>query len=141
MRILFTLLCIVSFTFAAADSSKTYTDESGRLIHVGALETFRYWANEDPPSDFTVLNGQYWKSGHFTKEYIMYMELTVPTDMAKYFCEDNNLKQTKTDLKTPDGSPKWFNPPKGYEVWLGTQGSKYFINPKTGHMFMYEVQL
>ncbi len=106
---------------------------------VGALKTYRYWAGEDPDGTKKVLNGEYWTYGHFTKEYTMYLEVKIKPALAKIFITDNNLKRGK--YKKLSGAPKWFKPPKNYEVWEGTQGSTYFISTSTGHIFMYEVQL
>ncbi len=106
---------------------------------VGALETYRFWAGEDPDSTRKVLNGEYWSYSHNSKEYKLYMEIKVKPTIAKYFISDNNLKRGKYQILS--GVPKWFKPPKNYEVWTGTQESRYYINKKTGHIFMYEVQL
>ena len=38
-----------------SDESKVYTDESGKEIHLGGQETFRYWAETEPTSDTEVL--------------------------------------------------------------------------------------
>ncbi len=121
----------VSFTCFAQDG-----------MHYGAKETFKYWAGEDPWEGIVVLNGQYWSSAHWTKEYIMYMDVKVPIEMALSFIADNGLQATNDDVKFPKDAPEWFNPPKDFKEYkAGNQGSKYFINTETGHMFMYEVQL
>jgi hypothetical protein len=106
---------------------------------VGANETYRYWADQEPDSTVKPINGEYWNSSHFTKEYKLYMELKVKPEWTKSFAAYNNLKSGKYEILSD--APKWFKPPKDFEVWDGSQGSKYFINSKTGHMFMYEVQL
>lgn len=123
----------------SGETGTAVTDSSGREIHVGALETFRYWADAEPTADTQVLNGQYWSSSHFTKEYIMYLELRTP--WAKDFPHDNGLERTDYELQIPTDAPAWFIPPDGFEIWKGSQGSRYFIDPETGHMFIYEVQL
>jgi hypothetical protein len=105
----------------------------------GGAETYKFWAGTDPDSTMKVLNGEYWSYGHFTKEYKLYMEIKVKPTTAKYFVTDNNLKAGKYEIL--NGAPKWFKPPKDFEVWDGRQGSKYYINAKTGHIYMYEVQL
>jgi hypothetical protein len=33
-------------------------------------ETYKYWAGTNPPADFEFFNGQYWRSAHWTMEYI-----------------------------------------------------------------------
>ena len=116
-----------------------YYDCAAQTHVVGGVETYKFWAGENPDSTRKVLNGEYWSYSHFTKEYKMYMEIKVKPSTAKYFITDNNLKRGKYQILS--GVPKWFKPPKDYEVWSGTQESKYYINTKTGHIYMYEVQL
>ena len=106
---------------------------------VGGHETYKFWAGEYPDSTRKVINGEYWDYSHFSKEYKLYMEIIVKPSTAKYFITDNNLKRGK--YKILSGTPKWFRPPKRYEVWTGSQESIYYINTKTGHIYMFEVQL
>ena len=102
-------------------------DQEG--MHYGANETFKYWAGEEPWEGIDVLNGQYWASSHFTKEYIMYMEVIIPLDMAINFITDNKLEKINDTEKFPNDAPEWFKPTKGCEEYkAGYQGSKYFIN-------------
>jgi hypothetical protein len=114
-------------------------DSDAQTHVVGGVETYKFWAGENPDSTKKVLNGEYWSYSHFSKEYKLYMEIKVKPATAKYLITDNNLRRGKYQMLS--GAPKWFNPPKNYEVWDGTQESKYFINSKTGHIYMYEVQL
>lgn len=110
-------------------------------MHYGAKETFRYWAGQDPWEGIEVYHGQYWASAHWSKEYELYMELTVPVKTAKNFVDGNGLKEVdKKGLDKVNG-PDWFKPPKEYAEFDGQQGSKYYINLKTGHMFMFERQM
>ncbi|MEP6677391.1 MAG: hypothetical protein ABJA78_19680 [Ferruginibacter sp.] len=109
-------------------------------VHVvGGLATYKFWAGEDPDSTKTIINGEYWTFGHFTKEYKLYMEIKVRPALAKYFITDNNLKPGKYRMSSE--APKWFRPPKNFEVWMGSQESMYYINTKTGYIYMHEVQL
>lgn len=140
--------CIISISLSIYTGIKVigkFIDKTGSLIaeagdgiHFGGLETYRYWAESEPSPDTKVLNGQYKSSIHFTKEYVMYLELE--TKWTKDFAKDNGLHLAKSDPVIPNDAPKWFNPPKVYEIWEGNQGSTYFINSKTGHMYIYEVQ-
>ena len=106
---------------------------------VGGAKTYRFWAGEDPDSTIKVINGEYWSYAHFTKEYKMFLELKVKPDLAKSFITDNSLKEGK--YREINDAPKWFKPPKDWGVWEGSQGSIYYINLESGHMYMYEVQL
>jgi len=113
-------------------------------MHYGAKETFKYWAGEEPWKGIDVKNGQYWSSAHFTKEYILYMELIIPKEMLLDFINDdyNKLELTEDEVSLPSDSPEWFKSPKDFKVYKrGHQGSLYFVNIDTGYMFMYEIQL
>ena len=132
-----TLFFLFSIVIAMSSSCNGQTSK----IYKGALETYKYWAGERPGKNMKVLNGQYWCSSHFTKEYILYMEIIVPVKSAKNFPADNKLTQADKKVMLPDDAPSWFKPPKQFKLWLGNQGSMYFIDISTGHIFMYEVQL
>jgi hypothetical protein len=106
--------------------------------HVGALETYRYWAGEDPDADMQVLNGEYWASAHWSKEYTLYLELRFPR--AKDFVMGKRFKRSM-EQRVIHGAPDWFDPPADYEVWEGNLGSLYFLHPKKGHIYIFERQL
>lgn len=74
----------------------------------------------------------------------MYMEVIVPTKMADSFINDEYNKLTPTNdlIKYPKDAPTWFSPPKEFKEYKrGNQGSKYFIDTSSGHMYIYEIQL
>ena len=130
---------IILLTLGLALSSVASAQEG---MHFGANETFKYWTGSAPWKGIKVVNGQYWASNHFTKEYKMYMEVKVPINMATNFITDNKLTPIDDKIKYPADAPGWFTPTEiCKEYKAGTQGSKYFIDLKTGYMFMYEIQL
>ena len=105
--------------------------------HVGALETYRYWAGEDPDEDMQVLNGEYWASAHWSKEYTLYLELRFPR--AKDFVMGKRFKRLMEE-QVIHGAPEWFDPPADYEIWEGNLGSLYFLHPEKGHIYIFERQ-
>ncbi|MEM6265694.1 MAG: hypothetical protein AAGI38_24540 [Bacteroidota bacterium] len=134
------ILCLLPFLFL----SNMVIGQDNEGMHYGAKETFTYWAGEEPWEGIEVKHGQYWSSAHFSKEYIMYMEVIVPKSTALNFINDshNKLELAGDGVDLPDGAPDWFTPPKSFKVYTREwQGSMYFIDTNTGHMFMYEVQL
>jgi hypothetical protein len=60
-------------------------------------EVYQLWAGEKPSKNLKVLHGKYWQSGHFTKEYIMFMELRAPNDWIQEFIVQ---KQIETCYRT-----------------------------------------
>ena len=107
-------------------------------------EVYRLWAGEEVPSNIKVLKGKYWQSAHFTKEYIVYMELVAPREWMQHFIEQNKLKIENQDREIPADAPEWFKPPTDHIVWTPSgfsQGSRYFIDTAYSHMLLYEIQL
>ena len=110
------------------------------------LKAYEYWANEKPPKDVQVLNGKYWQSPHFTKEYEMYLELIAPDKWREDYIKLNNLVQHK-NLKVddiPDDKPKWFKPPITDRIWKPSDTHNHsitFEDTITNRFFIYEIQL
>ena len=77
-----------------------------------AKETFKYWAGTNPPADIELLNGQYWQSSHWSKEYIMYLKLKPSKTWWDDFVKQNSLTVDTTKWSKPDDAPNWFEPTK-----------------------------
>ena len=107
--------------------------------------------NEEQPAEVRVVHSKYWRSNHFTVEYIYYFEVeTTPAWKNRFFAKQN-LKQVSTETARSfrtnihdDGTPNWFAPdPVGrYDVWdkAGYTGSAW-VDKTTGHIFFYDMQL
>jgi hypothetical protein len=65
------LTTTVLFLLFLTSCSETKTDDP--------IDSYKYWAGTEPADDIQVLNGQYWQSGHRTKEYILYLQIK-PSD-------------------------------------------------------------
>jgi hypothetical protein len=105
---------------------------------------YRLWAGEKPSQSLKVLRGKYWQSGHFTKEYIMFMELHAPKDWIEAFVVQNKLKPATEPIALPNDAPAWFKPTSAYKVWEPSdfsQGSAYYVDSSNGHVMIYEIQL
>ncbi len=107
-------------------------------------EVYKYWTGEKPGAGVKLLRGQYWQSAHWTKEYIMYLELTVPNDWWEGFRTQNKLSLTKANWDVPSDAPTWFKPPHPYQMWKlpdEYQQSRYFKDSLSDTLFIYEIQL
>jgi hypothetical protein len=62
------LLIPLSFLIGVFSSFTEKTSENPN-------ETYMLWSGEKPSNEIEVIRGKYWLSAHFTKEYIMYLEL------------------------------------------------------------------
>jgi hypothetical protein len=110
-----------------------------------ALTAYRLWSYENPPKDLKLLEGKYWQSGHFTKEYILYLHLRASLKWTKQLIAQNNLKPVDAkEVAIPDDAPSWFTPDSDYAVFArngDAEESAYYINTASGKMYIYEEQL
>nr|WP_315154521.1 hypothetical protein [uncultured Flavobacterium sp.] len=109
-----------------------------------AKESYELWAFEDVPDDVEVINGQYWKSSHWTYEYITFLSLKAPKNWIDKFVKQNNLTIAKGNYSMPPEAPSWFVPKVGQKVYIEkgfSQGSMFFINEETGEVLIYDIQL
>lgn len=108
-------------------------------------ESFELWAQrDDVPKEIEVINGQFWKSTHWTYEYITFLHFKAPKKWIEEFIRINELKIAVGNHTLPDDAPKWFIPEVGQKVYIPkefSQGSMYFVNEETGEVLFYEIQL
>lgn len=107
-------------------------------------ESFELWSNHEVPSDFKIYNGQYWKSSHWSYEYITFLHFKAPTNWIDDFIKLNDLQIATGEYCMPYDAPECFAPKVGQKVYIEkgiTQGSMYFVNEETGEVFLYEIQL
>jgi hypothetical protein len=108
-----------------------------------AIEAYNLWGGE-VPKEVEVINGNYWQSAHFTKEYIMSLELKASPLWRKELIKQNNLVETKERTSIPSKAPTWFKPTESFKAFTQSgfsQGSVYFEDTVSGRMFIYEIQL
>ncbi len=108
------------------------------------IDSFKYWAGTNPPDDLKVIKGKYWQSGHWTREYILFLKIK-PTDKRwDEFIKQNQLQADNTKWIRPSDSPDWFEITDEMEIFCrgnNFNDSKYFRNTKTGECYIYEIQL
>ena len=109
-------------------------------------EVYKYWSGNNPEPDLKVIKGQYWQSGNWTKEYILFLELSPKENWRNEFIKQNNLIiDSVNNDELIEQKPNWFSPSKDSKKYKINsdfdQGSRYFIDTKTGICFFYEIQL
>ncbi len=108
-------------------------------------EVYYLWSGTKPTNEIKLINGKYWQSSHFTREYKMYLELIASKNWLSEFIKQNDLKLlTSTSIDLPPDAPGWFKAKPGFKVFVPSQfsqGSIYFLDDKTGCMLIYEIQL
>lgn len=129
------LIAVLAFTiFLSACREKTYHNP---------YEVYKRWAGSDPSSDVEVIHGKYWESAHWSKEYVLFIELKASKGWVEEFAKQNKLvKDSTTDQIS--GVPDWFNPTKEFLRFRRKNdmyGSRYYFNLKSDKVFIFEAQL
>ena len=107
-------------------------------------DAFKYWAGQTPPDNIRVLNGKYWQSGHWTREYILFLKLRPTEEWWNEFIARNSLKPAVAIWTKPSDSPDWFRPSATSQVYClrdDFNNSRYFRDSATGVCYIYEIQL
>lgn len=129
------LFLFLSFLFLFACSEKSSTN---------AEECYRLWSGMKPPKEVKVLNGSYWQSSHFTKEYIMFLELEATDEWRKLMRENNKFVLAEDDWEKPSDAPVWFTPARSLQKWKRKDDyseSRYFEDTIAKKFYFYEIQL
>ena len=138
MKQLFILL-LLSFTLTACSEKKTNDALESYRYWTGT----RYWAGTNPPSDLNLIEGKYWQSYHWTKEYIVYLKFTATKTWWDDVMELNNFSEDNGEWTIPNDAPVWFKPSEDsirYRSNL-SRNSRYFRDELTGICYIYEIQL
>ena len=108
-------------------------------------KVYKYWSGSEAPEDLKLINGQYWESSHWSREYIMYLKIRPSQTWWDNFISQNQLQIDKEDWKEPTDSPAWFKPSKNAVMYSSgdafDQSSRYFRDTSTGDFYIYEIQL
>lgn len=109
------------------------------------VEVYKLWSHAEPPSDIKVVKGQFWKSGHWTNEYDMYLKIKAPNSWRNAYIIQNHLVLLNdTIIIKGDEDPIWFNQPKNSRVYENPrlwQGSIYYDDSSSGTLLIHERQL
>lgn len=105
-------------------------------------EAFKYWTRQGLPENHVkVLKGQYWQSGHFTLEYIVYLKLIVSEEWKQELIKLNSLEIDTISSALPTYTfsdvPDWFDIPSNYieyqsnienlHLWTSLSGDTIYI--------------
>src|SRR4051812_42160903 len=154
------LMCSVAALFVIAcivmpDIGKFFLLQADSIQHAGTWEDDpKNWYrafNEEQPREVKVVHSKYWRSNHFTSEYIYYFEVQATPEWRDAF-----LKKHELELVTPaaarssrskthsDATPNWFEPDPvdNYDVWdKAGEFGPVLINKTNGHIYFYEMEL
>lgn len=131
------LLNLIVISLLTSCSEKTSTNPN---------EVYQVWSGIKPTDEIKVINGKYWESAHWSREYILFLELETDGNFWNKFKNQNNLiiDTTKIDYLISE-KPGWFNPSKKsikYKINDNfDQGSRYYQGSTSNKIFIYEIQL
>ena len=66
-------------------------------------EAFKYWTGANPSADIELFNGQYWRSAHWTLEYIVYLKFELTDIWWDDFLKQNNIVEDNPQLTRRNG--------------------------------------
>jgi hypothetical protein len=107
-------------------------------------EVYKYWSGSATPADLELLEGQFWQSSHWAREYIMFLKLKPTEEWWVAFLDQNQL-QIDDQWIRPSNAPEWFTPTAESVMYSSgdtfDQGSRYFKDTLTNECYIYEIQL
>lgn len=130
------LVIIMLSSFILVSCSETRTNDP--------TDSYMYWAGTKPANDLKVLHGRYWQSGHWTKEYVLYLHLKPTDKWWDEFVKQNQLQKDNEDWTKPTDSPDWFQRKRDVEIYKPAgdfNDSRYFRDKANGECYIYEIQL
>jgi len=95
--------------------------------------------------DVHVVQGRYWESPHWSKEFELYIEIYAPKDWRERLIKGNNLQRAKEQREAPADAPGWFRPDGKMELLMAKPGSaadiELYMDTTSGHLLLHAVQL
>jgi hypothetical protein len=103
------------------------------------------------PGDVKIVHSRYWRSNHFTEEFIYYFEVEATAEWRDAFLKNHGLTKVPSSVARgfrtntdSESTPEWFAPEPValYDVWdkAGYFGSVW-INKTNGQIHFYDAQL
>lgn len=117
-----------------------------------AKKAYNHWENGNIGEDVEVINGQFWKSAHWTYEYVVFLELKPSKEWKEKFFKNYNTKENLLGKYNSENNnhltkgpnwfenPDWFSPNSKFDVYSG-YGGNYYWNEKENILLFYEMQL
>ena len=149
------VLILVAIVALQPDTRAFFAMQADSIRHAGTWEDdSQNWYrafHEQVPAKLKVVHSKYWRSNHFTYEFMYWFEIEATPEWKDEFLKKHDLKQVSPSLARSfrtnthsDDTPTWFapDPVELYDVWdkAGYFGSVW-VNRSNGHIHFYEVQL
>ena len=151
------LLVAVSVVMIALrpDTRAFFAMQADSIQHAGTWEDdpqnwYRAFRQQQP-AEIKVVHSKYWRSSHFTYEFIYYFEVEATPEWRDAFLKKRGLTQVSPSAARSfrtnthsDDTPGWFapEPVELYDVWdKGGYFGSVWINKTSGHIYFYDAQL
>jgi hypothetical protein len=108
-----------------------------------ADEAFENWAGYKAPSDFEIIEGEYFKSPHFTYEFEVFLKIKPTEEWWIKLIEQYKLTEDYQQWTAPERKPNWFMPSNKMTMYSRhdiVDQSRFFYDRVTGQVYIYEVQ-
>ena len=108
------------------------------------IESYKHWTGTVPADNLKVLEGKYWQSPHWSKEYILYLKIKPTDEWWREFANQNKLQSDNSDWIKPTNLPDWFilsDKMERYNAKDDFSDSRYFRDKQSGVCYIYEIQL
>jgi hypothetical protein len=108
------------------------------------VKAYTYWAGERPTNEIELFHGRYWKSAHWSYEYILYLELRASPKWENAFLKQNHLTRVGDSVEINGDAPIWFRPPSNSCVFKPTdsaEGAVVYVDTVQHKMYLYFIQL
>lgn len=126
----------------------------GEIDTADPEEVYYHWSDGARPDGVQLLKGKYWQSAHWSREYVMFLQVQPTQEWWENFKKINDLESSRIDkvgvssaeiykVDAPEWikKPDWFTPDQNSEVYGQFGGSKYFWDAEREMLFIYEIQL
>lgn len=120
-------------------------------------QSYKLWSGgESNPDSFQVINGQYWKSAHFTSEYIAFFKIKSIKNWGERFKKqlypvnsiaNDSIKRLLSKPRIPSDAPEWFKIESDFVQYAidtiprSFNDNLYFLDTKENTWYIYEISL
>lgn len=95
--------------------------------------------------DVHVVQGRYWESPHFFKEFELYLEIYAPRKWSDALIQENHLQPGSEKMGVSADTPGWFKPERKMELFIddpaNPQGVELYRDPTNGRLLLHVLQL
>ena len=107
------------------------------------IKSYTYWAGHPPTTSIKVLEGKYWKSGHWSSEFEVFLHLSATEEWKSMLKKQHNLQPLSQKFELPHKNPEWFRPNSTALIFTPNgsyTGPFYFEDSVSNDIYIYQLQ-